>query len=83
MLHETLINSGLGKIVVRNEIFNQGVSINIIRLYFWFFIYNLILPILSTTKSTFLGEFQKAILSLLYQAKRKKALLASNLSGIT
>jgi hypothetical protein len=43
----------------------------------------LLLPILSTTKSTFLGEIQKAVLSLLYQAKHKKALLASNLSGIT
>ena len=44
---------------------------------------NLILPILSTTKSTFLVEIQKAVLSLLDQVKRKKALLASNLSGIT
>jgi len=42
-----------------------------------------ILPILSTTKSTFLVEIQKAVLSLLHQAKRKKALLASNLLGIT
>jgi hypothetical protein len=44
---------------------------------------NLILPILRTTQSTFLVEIQKAVLSLLDQAKRKKALLASNLSGIT
>jgi len=45
--------------------------------------FSLILPILSTTKSTFLVEIQKAVLSLLDQVKRKKALLASNLSGIT
>jgi len=43
----------------------------------------LILPILFTTIHTFLVEFQKVILSLFHQVKRKKALLASNLSGIT
>jgi hypothetical protein len=34
----------------------------------------IILPILSTTKSAFLVEIQKAVLSLLNQTKRKKAL---------
>jgi len=38
-----------------------------------------LLPILSTTKFTFLVEIQKVLLSLSYQAKRKKALLESNL----
>jgi hypothetical protein len=38
-----------------------------------------LLPILSTTKFTFLVEIQKVLLSLSYQEKRKRALLESNL----
>jgi len=43
----------------------------------------IILPICQTTKPTFLVEIQKAFISLFYQVKRKEALLASNLLGIT
>ena len=44
---------------------------------------NIVLPILKTTKYTFLVEIQKVFLSLQNQKKRKKALLASNLSGLS
>ena len=43
----------------------------------------LVLPIVRTTKVTFLVEIRKVILSLSHQEKRKKALLESNLLGIS
>ena len=58
------------------------------RLYLYknyglFYLFYIVLPILKTTKYTFLVEIQKVFLSLQNQEKREKALLASNLSGLS